>query len=319
MFDESRFEELKKEYKFKVNQNDLYFSNKHFKILSDLVSNGSIKRSHLYFSFAYLYLTTYLFRYTKYSEVIPSTKDIKKTLTHSSIDKKVDYLIKRGGVLDSEGLTFHTTNFPLSHEFNESGTLVFTLLSDFNDITANYTSNWKKKMNINNNVGCKYNYLSFHDDINDDNEFVVNSKRGTFYNSKFTTNIPFEVFLYCMSNSEVGLRGFYMYSYISFMNNISGKYLNRGIVSLGEALYMSKSSTQKVIYALREYNMVNTIVADYIFNKFEKDYKFDSNAYHTNDFDMFVFNNNKLNIIKPTYINAFKQPDIHTDLIEGIL
>jgi DNA-binding transcriptional ArsR family regulator len=84
-------------------------------VIKNKNSSTNIQQS----SFAYAYLVTiaFLYKYAHFVDVDNGTyiqnKDIKQILGYGKTTKSIDHIIKKGGFLDSIGLTETTKNYPI--------------------------------------------------------------------------------------------------------------------------------------------------------------------------------------------------------------
>jgi hypothetical protein len=141
----------------------------------------------------------------------------------------LDYLIKKGGLLDEIGLTETITNYPLLWTF-EDGDLEFTMLNDFDeDIRKLYQKQKGKNYKI--KVPVK--------------GLTRNGENGTFYDIYYTHEMTFDLFAACME-SDLGCSGFYLYGYLKYRCNKFGEY-NSSIERLGEEIGMSKNTVDKYL------------------------------------------------------------------------
>lgn len=303
MFDKNKFKEIRKKIKYKSNQSNLAMSNKYFTILNRLVNEKKLKKAHLSYAYSYLYLQSYLFRYTKYEDVVLNSTEIKQILNYNPENRTINYISKQGGILDAEGLTVTLCDFPIVHEWMDNH-LEFTMLSHLNDNNA-YGTKWRQLHNVNFNTSCKYPVLSFYGDTESATQggISLNNCGGTYYNVEFTTMIPFEVFMYCMSHEGLGTTGFYIYCYIAYQNGLKSN-CQMSINDLARNCNMSVKPMQKYVNTLRQYNLIHTVVADKFIIGDKK--KGEANTHFHNEFTDFVMNENLVKLIKPNYVKSNK-------------
>ena len=318
MFNKERFNEIQTKLKYNPNQSNLVMSNKYFRIFNQLVKGKKLKKAHIPYSFAYMYLITYLFRYTKYEDVVLSTKAIKELLGYSATNKSIDYITKQDGLLDSEGLTLTLFDFPVVHTITDSGELEFTMLSEFNSNNS-YGTKWRQLHGINFNQSCKYPILGFYSNTDIHNEFTLNNLGGTYFNSSDTTMIPFEVFMYCMSHSELGVVGFYLYCYITYQVGLTGN-CQMSKLELARNCNLSERTCQSYLNTLRQYNLIHTVVADkFIIGSSDKvKDKGEANTHFNNTFDEFIQDGLLMELTKPNYIHVsrLEKYDLILDTID---
>ena len=292
MLNEEKFNELNKMIGYKEDQQSILMSNDYFDELKKLSLNGELKKNHIGFTYSYLFLQTYLFRYTRYDTYVPTTGDIKAILGYNPLVKGLDYIIKRNGLLDEVNLTKTLYDFPVVHNWEE-GHLQFTMLSSLNDGGNAYGTKWREQHGVKTNQSCKYPVLGFYYDKNLFDEIILNDEGGTFFEARHCTMIDWNVFNYCMAHSELGVTGFYIYCYIKHKTDIHRE-LSMGINKLGEELMISQGSIKKYIKVLREYNLINTTLGKFIYGENVPSYLFESNKYKANSFDSFSYSKSEL-------------------------
>ena len=232
---------IKQLLQYNDHQNKIYIHNEIFEDLKPLYEKGS---SHVAFAYSYYYLICWLYRYAKYGELHIDVKLIKEILGYNATNKKLDYLIKKGGLLDEIGLTETSTDYPLLWTF-ENEDLEFTMLSDFDDEIRKYYYQQKGK---NYKVKIPVKALS------------RNGENGTFYDIGYTHEMGFDTFVTCME-SELGCSGFYLFGYLKYRCDKFGEYtvpLDR----LGEEVGMSKNTVDKYLTLLCNEGLVECRIND---------------------------------------------------------
>ena len=73
--------------------------NELFTQLLQMKEDKELKPVHIGFTYSYIYLQTYMYRYSTYSTYVPNGKEIKELLTYTPSNKAVDYIIKRTAYL----------------------------------------------------------------------------------------------------------------------------------------------------------------------------------------------------------------------------
>lgn len=258
-------------------------------IFSDLANSNEFKTAnHRAFAFSYIYLTTWLYRYCKYSnstEIINQRK-LKEILGYSPDDKRTNYLIKKNGLLEQLDYLKTTTNFPISWEFegtayDDNDNLLPIEFEMYHDLKE-YDPYLYGVLNMGKNFNIKYPVKAFHRNGNE------NELDGTFYNFERTFLIPFEVFLYCMSNEEVGTVGFYLYSYIKMNNQKFDEGYNISYVKLANNLKLTETTTKKYMAVLKKYKMVKFYHRQEFFVYGLEKSKRRSNSYYANEAELFT-------------------------------
>jgi|GEM_PF-2705561 len=177
----------------------------HFKFMVD---TGLIKQnSHRTFAFAYNWLVSYLWKYSKYTNQEINTQDIKTILGVSPQEKRVNYLIKKDGVLDKVGYTETTRDFPISTDLTGDDGIKITQLSDIDKLLADI---YLKKYNS--RYTCKKPLLQYHRE----------GKEGLMYSKDDTIPISVFEFTRCVLCSEIGVDGFMIYCYLKYRSKMLG-------------------------------------------------------------------------------------------------
>lgn len=257
-------------------------------IFDELKDSKSIKgSSHVALSYSYIYLVTWLYRYTKYSNTKThlDQKKLKQILGYNENDKRIDYLIKKNGVLEQMKYLETTRNFPIDWEFedgdyNEDDILAvrFNLLNDFRDSEnrsdVEYYNDMKK---YNKNIKIKYPIKAF----------IRENDYGTFYKFDNTHLIPFEVFIFCIGNDDIGVVGFYLWSYLKSKNQIYTNGYDVSFTNLSDETGINIRTLTRYIDSLKKYQMIKfNYNQDYfVWGLTEENRK--ATTYITNEYELF--------------------------------
>lgn len=178
-----------------------------FDEFNKLLAEGDIKNNrHKTFAFSYYCLVSYLWKYSKYGLQEINTQDIKRILQVNPSEKRMDYLIKKGGILDLFGFTETTRDFPISTTFDEHNMIIVKTLKDIReDLAKSFLEQY------NNRYTCKKPLLQYN----------RGSKVGLMFSKDDV--VPVSVFeltrtLLC---PEIGFDGFYVYVYIKYRCKIT--------------------------------------------------------------------------------------------------
>ncbi|MGF9975327.1 replication/maintenance protein RepL [Viridibacillus arvi] len=247
--------------------NNIAMPNELFTTLLNWKDNKQIKANHIPFTYAYLYYQTYLYRYVKYDVHVPATSEIKLDLGYAQNYKPIDYIIKKDGLLDSEGITISTSDFPVIQEWKDQNRMKYervkiSTLSSLNDEHHNFVHDWKKERNINLKQTIKYPVFAFFRDVTTYDESVVYEDSlydGTFYFAENTTIIDIRVFEFCMNNKDLGVNGFYLYAYLKNQNYKYNDDFKATRIRMAKETGMSERTVQTYMNALREHNLVKAI------------------------------------------------------------
>lgn len=211
--------------------------------LIKLTKSKAIKSTHIGFTWTFLYIETWFYRYAKYSKVIPTYAYIKKLLGYSPTNQRLDYIIKKDGLLDSMNLTITTNDFPINISWIDG--LAIDTLSEFD---KDYIIKFRESNNISISQVCKYPVFAFDREM----------EGGTFYDSSNTTLVDFNVFAFCMSKDDLGCTAFYLYNLIKHKNDILSSY-DATYSRISNESGLSTRTVQRYMENMRGYKMINTI------------------------------------------------------------
>lgn len=176
--------------------------------MKDWLEEGSIKSvQHQEFIYSYYFLVTCLWRYALYSEHKITQSEIKQLLNYNPNDKRLNYIIKKGGLLDTKGYTFASNDYPIYWHQKDKQDVYFTMLNDLDEDYQGYVSKF-----ISSNVLVKEPLKHTVGDGTND---------GIFWNTSNTHMMRGNVFETCML-SGIGCPGFYIYGILSFIRDKSG-------------------------------------------------------------------------------------------------
>ncbi|WP_026694098.1 hypothetical protein [Peribacillus kribbensis] len=244
-------------------------------IFQDL-QNSIHKKIHIPVAYSYYYLINWLYRHAKFGSHTIDNKKIKKILGYNSETKGIDYLCKKDGLLDELGYTETVKDIPLSWQFDDDNGLEFTMLSEMEeDVQLIITKNLSRKYSIKFPVKAFYRY---------DNEVMD----GTFYEFHNTHMIPFEVFLFCMSNKDIGCTGFYLYSFIKMKNQQHNGKFDCSMQELAVLTGIPSTTMKDSLSMLRQYSVIEGIHNQDFFCLVLEDGKRKANSYIANDIDLFT-------------------------------
>jgi hypothetical protein len=223
-------------------ENKVFMPNEIFNDLKSLHGRGS---SHVAFAYSYYYLVNWLFRYCKYDKVNADTQFIKEVLGYHKDYKKLNYMIKKNGLLDEMGYTLTSTDYPITWDLKDG--LEFTYLSELDPDSQKILRDVRGR-----NFKIKYPVKGLWRSGESSEEGYED---GTFFEIDNTHMIPFEVFIYCMENG-LGVTGFYLYSYLSYRCQWFEEF-NSSVERLGEEIGYSKSTTERVISKLFSHKLID--------------------------------------------------------------
>lgn len=222
------------------------------------VRKGS-KSNHIAFMYSFVYLITWLYRYTRYLENIELLKvgTLKQILTVSNSNKGVDYLIKNGGVLDQLGYTKTSNELPILWHYDklQNDYLEFSMLSDYPDTEELIGFKNMRRTQI------KIPLKSLEGRYLEVKELELS---GIFYEVSDTHNIPLEVFLHCMAIEDLGVAAFYIYSFVKHQTDKFPHGYDCAIDDLVSYTGVKRSKLVNVLKNLEIYNMINNSHAPFV-------------------------------------------------------
>lgn len=248
--------------------------------------------SHVAYAYSYVYLAHYMYRYCKY--YLPYIEGvgvknideamIKQVLGASATSKTYDYITKKGGVLDKLGYLRKDKDKPTDFvylkyydpikkkEVNE-GISYFVMESNYPEVYGN-----QKNRKINYPVKAFYRASWAEDE-----EY----QNGTFWEIENTHNIDFDIFMYCMSDAELGVVGFYLYSWMKYMNDRFGGSFDCSRKRFMLLTELSLDIIKAQLKYLEERNMITNDHKPFCVDK--QDWQITkANTYTINEYDSFV-------------------------------
>lgn len=288
-----RIKELKKKLHVQENEQMINMPNELFQKLKMLGGSKRDKKgSHIAFAYSYIYFYTWLYRYSKYYYIAPTTEDVKELLQYSRTYEKMNYLIKKNGLLEQLGLLETTTDYPVLSYFDEEKYIQFELLSGQDD---EYIIKGLRKRHTN-RFSIKKPLFTFEREIEGEMD------NGTFYDAYRTHIIDFDIFLYCMSNDELGVIAFYIYSYLKMQNDHHKGGYDATAKRLSNEIDIGERTIRKYEKAMREYNMVELKHnMDYISMKIDPSER-EASTHITKPFEQFTYEKGKIK--KLLYMSA---------------
>ncbi len=180
--------------------------NEIFSDLKEWLSTGEIKSNlHQEFAYSYYWLISYLWKYAEYRDFDIKQNNVKQILGYNPKEKRVDYIIKKNGLLDTKKYTQSIRDFPIDWERKGKEDIKFFMYSDIakEDQVEYYTFPSRTSF-------VKSPFKSLDEDIF--------NNRGSFH------MLSGNLFKICMSNNNLGCAGFYLLGYLTYLRNVSSYY-----------------------------------------------------------------------------------------------
>ena len=160
---------------------------------------------HQEFIYAYYWLLAYLWRYAQYAEQKITQSDIKRILGYNPDEKRLNYIIKKRGLLDEKDYTLATNNFPVNWSFTIDKELSFDMLYDFNEDDRTYLLKYDSNRYI----------------IKEPIRFTgTDDEEGIYWNTSNTHMVSGEVLSNCIENG-FSCAPFYLYGILVFIRDKS--------------------------------------------------------------------------------------------------
>lgn len=248
---------------------------------------------HIAYAFSYVFLVTYLYRYTKFgthADYEFTEEELKKLLTVSPTSKGMEgvtYITKRKGILEQLGYIKKVTNYPLEwfyfyDEIQTDGYVEFLYFSDIKEdgLPSSMISNLKNR---------KINYPV---KLLDERIIEIDEEElecpGILHDINYTTKTSIDIFIYCMTRKELGVEGFYLYCLIKFKSAFYGGRWNCAQSDFPARTGMKIDVIKTRLKALERYGMLNNSHEDFIIGLDRPGYERIANSYSTTNFSDFV-------------------------------
>ncbi|RPK08305.1 hypothetical protein [Priestia endophytica] len=238
-------------------------------------NNQGTSSKHIAFAFSYVYLITYLYRYTKYGLIDKELKfteqEIKKLLTVSPTSKGKDginYIVKKGGVLEQLGYIKKGEEAPVRWEYyyhNDDDDLnneVYFYFNSFLNMEILSKEQWIKVETCNLPLKLleKRTEIEYEldEEGNEVKEKIVDEHilGEYFVRAKHTTGVDINTFIYCMSRGDLGVQAFYLYAFIKYKNGYYGGNWQRPLTGIAEDTGLKLHTIKRTLKAMEENNMI---------------------------------------------------------------
>jgi hypothetical protein len=275
------YSEICKLINFNPKESKLFMPNEIFEELKVNIT----KTPHVAFAYTYIYFVTWLYRYAKYFNVneVIDNKKIKEVLGYNSKTQTLDYLIKKGGFLDTIEYLETTRDYPITWEFSKVNdeSLSFFMSSEIDEDMSDYLQTVPKRFFLKRPIKAFYRTGQ---EPEDEEEYEL---AGTFFDVSNTHNIPFEVFLYCVSNESIGCAGFYLYSYLKHKNDLFEEGYDVSLDALSDEIGMPKRTLNRHLGYLKSYRLIDFRHNQEFFAVGMKKEDRKANTYIIRDFEFF--------------------------------
>jgi len=161
--------------------------------------------NHRGYIFGFMWLTHYLWRHGMHLERDFTIKDIKTILGRSPVDKHIDYITKRKGLLDELGYTEYSIDYPVNANIDGDGILQFTMLSDLDLEHQKQVKSFKAR-----GYNVKKPLLGYQ---------RSRGKGGLFFSKEDAFDLSVEEYVRCM---QIDVDAFYLYGWIKMRQKLMG-------------------------------------------------------------------------------------------------
>lgn len=226
------------------------------------------------FSYAYYYLTSYLYRNCVHAKVedinTVNLTAIKRNLMGMG-GNTLNFIIKKDGVLDQLGYTFTTNDIPIYAEFDKD-TKRFKGFDTLSKVKARTGSRSDAlnyippKFQIKMPLKGFYSHLptSYSDLLElakTDNEAkeMLEYYDGHFYDVVTTHKIQIETFIACMANPVLSYKGFYLYGFYRMQSDRHKHGYKITIENLLKVMRIDRKTLQKYNTELEKMNLIKKI------------------------------------------------------------
>jgi hypothetical protein len=199
-------------------------------IFNDLerADTKSFEKATLY---SYYSLVAALYRNCVYNERLLTQNDLKEMVGYNSKNKKIDHLIKKGGVLDSLGYTISTRDIPAKWDCLHDNKILY------------------KEKNLPKNYKIKYPVKAHY---REENSEILN---GSYFNYYNTHPFDAELFYNCFADENIGTIGFYYCNYIRV--NMNSNNYNGIVKDLSEQLSLSRNTCIRYLSLIKKSDFFN--------------------------------------------------------------
>lgn len=213
------------------------------------------------FSFSYYYLITYLYRFSKYGWRHYSVEDLKEILGYSRDNKTMNGHIKRNGTLSKMGYLSHTNNAPIDWNYDKFNGLSFCLWDDFINDNMDQMRHYRESIGVfkdRRNSVIGFPVKSFYR-WNDSTDYD-----GTFYDVTESTMIPVTAFMLCMSLQDLGVEGFWLYSFIKYKSAYFGGKWSTARSKMANIVGIGETKLNQLLVCLEEHRMIDNNHQPYV-------------------------------------------------------
>lgn len=279
------YNEIKEVLQIDGKESKVFMPNEIFEDLQNEMKDSS----HIAYAYSYMYLSHFLYRNCKYFNVqtVLDNNVLKQILGYSKSNRTMNYITKKGGLLDDMGYTESTKNYPITWEFKKESDeeLEFTMYEDMKEEMPLPPKMFFLKHPVKALDERVINVVEYDENRNKVN--VELELMGTFYDVEQTHSVDFEVFMFCMSKKELGVIAFYLYSWLKHKNDIFGGY-DVPMTKLSDETGINRRTLIRQMDLLKGHKMIDFQHNQefFVVGAFKEDRK--ATTYYTNGYPYFT-------------------------------
>jgi len=276
-----KIEEINKVLSITGKESDIFLPNEIFSDLQDYISDST----HVAFAYSYIYLTQFLYRNCKYfnTEVLIDVNVIKQILGYCKSNRTMNYITKKGGLLDEIGYLESTKDFPLGWNYKDGAgeALSFSMSSEMD---KGMLPPVPKMFFLKRPIKAFERVIQR---INADGEIEEEEIEGTFYDVTETHSVDFNIFMYCMANKDLGVLAFYLYCWLKHKNDWFDGY-DVPLSKLSTETGIARRTLIKYMDFLKSYRMIEHKFNQeyFVVGMYDNDRK--ATTYYTNEYYFFL-------------------------------
>ncbi|MBW7459591.1 hypothetical protein ACFOLF_06250 [Paenibacillus sepulcri] len=182
--------------------------------------------------------------------------DLLLTIHNTSPDSRgkegKSYITKKQGILSKLGYLRKEGDYPISYDYytDEYGN------TDYNFVDWHMYSSQNRLTGVFDKPRAKMINFPVRGIYGDEQSERENEVTGYFYRFENTTEVDINTFIFCMKHSDIGVVGFYLYSFIKSMNSYFGGEYNSPIEQLVVNTGIKSTKLSEAITTLEAHNMI---------------------------------------------------------------
>lgn len=226
------------------------------------LQNYMVDSSHIAYAYSHMYLTHFLYRNCKYFNVktLLDNNILKQILGYSKSNSTMNYITQKDkGLLDANGFTNSIKDYPISwtYEAVSGEDLSFTMYSamgDMKDVLLSIPRMFFLKSPVLALAGKReITRTTYTDGVKKVEEVEV---QGTFFDFEQTTQVNFDIFMFCMDKKDLGVIAFYLYSWLKHMNDTHDDGYDVPLTKLSEETGINRRTLNQYMDLLKGYRMI---------------------------------------------------------------